>query len=82
MVCTGTKALDTKANGTGQRRVTDDPARQIGAAWSPDGTQLAFLNNDDRTVYVINADGTGQHAVRPGGVQFMAGWQPRGDRLR
>lgn len=69
------------ADGGNQRRVTDDPARQIGTAWSPDGSQIAFLNNDNRTIHVVNVDGTGMHAVSPGGVQFVAGWQPRGDRL-
>lgn len=69
------------ADGSGQRRVTNDPARQIGAAWSPDGTQIAFLNHDDRLVYVVNADGTGQHVVRPDGLQFVPGWQPRGNRI-
>jgi TolB protein len=70
------------ADGSGQRHVTDDQARQIGAAWSPDGTQIAFLNNDDRLVYVVNADGTSQHVVRREGLQFVAAWQPRGHRIR
>jgi hypothetical protein len=24
----------------------------------------------------MNADGSDQHAVHPGGLQFVAGWQP------
>lgn len=68
------------ADGTDQRRVTDDAARQLGGAWSPDGTRIAFLNLEDRTVHVVNADGTGRYAVRPAGVQFVPGWQPSGNR--
>lgn len=76
-----TAAPGWDADGSDQRRVTSDPARQIGAVWCPDGTQIAFLNNDNRTVHVVNADGTGMHAVSPGGLQFGGGWQPRGKRL-
>lgn len=44
-------------------------------------TQIAFLDFEERTVYVVNADGTGQYAVHPGGLQFVAAWQPRGNRI-
>jgi Tol biopolymer transport system component len=40
--------------------------------WSPDGTQIAFLRFRDPTassVYIMNADGTGQHPVHPVGLQ-------------
>ena len=48
-------------NGAGLRRLTNDPARDHLAAWSPDGRKIAFAS--DRTgggdIYVMEADGTG-----------------------
>jgi Tol biopolymer transport system component len=43
----------------------------FGPAWSPDGTSIAFLRDlsatgkDDRPIFVMRADGTGQHRVSP-----------------
>lgn len=69
-----------RADGTGQTRLTTDPALDLGPAWSPDGTQIAFLTERDlptaRNVYIMNADGSDQHPVHPGGFQFVPGWQP------
>jgi len=74
------------ADGSGQRRLTKTPvtkfAEQISRgenphswnnaapAWSPDGTQLAFLT--DRTgrweIWVMNADGSGQQPLFQSGM--------------
>ena len=52
------------------------PALLVGAnadraAWSPDGTQIAYAKFDGSNaavaqIYVANADGSGQHSVMPG----------------
>jgi len=67
-------------DGTGQTRLTTDPAKELGGAWSPDGTKIAFLSFRDlpaaRNVYIMNADGSNQHPVHPGGLQFVPAWQP------
>ncbi len=55
----------------------DIGADKLGTAWSPDGTEIATLDWPSRTVEIMNADGTDVHAVRPGGIQFVPGWQPR-----
>ena len=68
------------ADGTDQHTIVGGPTDDFGTAWSPDGNQIAFVRFDNRTVYVVNADGTGEHAVRPFGLQAVPGWQPRGDR--
>jgi Tol biopolymer transport system component len=70
------------ANGSNQVQLTSDPDQQIGAAWSPDGTKIAFLNGlPNRYVNVVNADGSGRYVVFSAGLQFVPGWQPRGDRF-
>jgi TolB protein len=49
------------ADGSDVTRLTDDPALDIGPAWSPDGTRIAFTS--DRTghssIYLMKPDGTG-----------------------
>jgi Tol biopolymer transport system component len=46
-------------------------------AWSPDGSQIAFLT--DRTgqweIWVMNADGTDQHPLLPSEVQAQLNLQ-------
>ena len=48
------------ADGTGARQVTVDPAavatNDTDPAWSPDGSQIAFVRSGD--LYVMNADGS------------------------
>ena len=68
-------------DGSQQRQLTTGPGDDFGTAWSPDGRQIAFVRdfgNGDRPIYVMNADGSDQHAVHPGGAQFVPAWQPRG----
>ena len=50
------------ADGTGQTRLTENPAADFEPTWSPDRTRLAFASNRDgnNEIYVMNADGTGQ----------------------
>jgi Tol biopolymer transport system component len=66
------------ADGSDQRQLKSGAPDELGVAWSPDGSQIAYLNWNTRTVEVMNADGTDAHPVRPLGVQFVPGWQPRG----
>ncbi len=56
-------------------------ADKLGTAWSPDGSEIATLDWSSRTVEITTLDGAETRAVRPGGIQFVAGWQPRGTGL-
>jgi TolB protein len=48
----------------------------FGVAWSPDGTKIATVSALTRNVNILNADGTGMHALHPPGLQFVPAWQP------
>lgn len=54
------------ANGSGLRVLTHDKVTEISPAWSPDHTQIAYIRPKAHTsdqIWVMNADGTGQHAL-------------------
>ena len=58
------------------RQLTDDPARDRGATWSPDGTKIYFYSQRDADhyeVFRINADGSGLDRVAGKG---QSGWYP------
>ena len=46
-------------NGTGIRRLTNNPANNTTPTWSPSGTQIAFTSDRSGSpqIYVIDADG-------------------------
>src|SRR5437867_9537075 len=49
-------------DGSGQANLTNNPARDLDPAWSPDGTRIAFTSDragGDFEIFVMNADGSG-----------------------
>jgi Tol biopolymer transport system component len=57
-------------DGTNLANLTQNPAADSVPAWSPDGSQIAFASNRDRTnenlpdrIFMMNADGSGQHSI-------------------
>jgi Tol biopolymer transport system component len=71
-------------DGTGLTNLTNNSARDVRPAWSPDGSRIAFDSNrdGDREIYVMNADGTGQQRVttNPAGDSGPS-WSPNGARI-
>jgi Tol biopolymer transport system component len=54
------------ANGSNLRVLTHDKVTETTPVWSPNGEQIAFIRPKSHTsdqIWVMNADGTGQHAV-------------------
>ena len=74
-------------DGSGQRRLTDDPAEDRFSSWSPDGKRIAFTSdrvagaNDE--IFVMNADGGDEHQLTSGSVRgdFGPVWSPDGKMI-
>src|SRR5215207_3971501 len=47
------------ADGGAQTNLSQSLADEKAHAWSPDGTKIVFLRQNDNHLYVMNADGTG-----------------------
>lgn len=82
-----------KADGSGQRRLTDergDTSTSAGVefqtepAWSPDGARIAFASAREGSfdIYVMNADGTGTKRLTSSGANDRGPtWSPDGSRI-
>jgi Tol biopolymer transport system component len=76
-----------KADGTGLRQVTSDPAADFDPTQSPDGKQIAYRHQigDDRStdIYVVDADGSGERNVsrNEGVADWGPTWSPDGTRI-
>lgn len=79
-----------QADGSGQTRLTNDPAEDFGPTWSPDGTRLAFDSNRDGSynIYAMNVDGSGDltnltqdPSGSPAWSNVNAAWSPDGTRI-
>jgi len=54
-----------RADGAILAKLTSNTSKDSRAKWSPDGTMIAFVR-DDKEVWIIKADGTGERFIRPG----------------
>jgi hypothetical protein len=72
------------ADGSGVTRLTNNPAVDWNASWSPDGKYIAFVSerDGDREIYVMNADGSRVTRLtnHPNWDEFPA-WSPDGKRI-
>jgi Tol biopolymer transport system component len=77
------------ADGSDVIRLTDDPAGEFMARWSPDGSRIAFVREGDlragtyEAVYTMLPDGTDVRRISSGdgGSDFWPSWSPDGTRV-
>ena len=82
MVLNGGIEVVDMERGSTVRILSDDPTA---AAWSPNGSQIAFSRNDPgpqgpKGLYVINSDGSGLKQLSERGA-YPLEWSPRGDYI-
>ena len=75
----GSEIYVMKADGSEVRRLTNNVARDLDPAWSPNGAQIVFDSDrivaQTKQVYVMNADGSDQRALTGApGESGHAGW--------
>ena len=59
-------------------QLTDDDIRQLFATWSPDGRQIAYLN--DYVLWMMEANGSNKHQVAPDEARDLD-WSPDGQQI-
>lgn len=72
------------ADGSGRTRLTNDPAQDWMASWSPDGKQIAFarfLQGQTGGIYVMNVDGSGLARLIDVATAHFPIWSPDGQYL-
>ena len=80
------------ADGSGQTRLTNNPAADSWPSWSPDGRRITFIssrddpdpNDDERiwNIYVMNSDGSGQtRLTNDSAWHSLPRWSPDGHRI-
>jgi Tol biopolymer transport system component/serine/threonine protein kinase len=73
-----------RTDGTGFRKVTDDPHRDREPRWAPDGNTIAFHSDRSGTfqIWTIHADGSGLRQITDADtVVSNPVWSPEGTRM-
>ncbi len=73
-----------RSDGSGYRQLTDDPFRDRGPRWSPDGSRIAFYSNRGGRYEIWSArpDGTLEQMTQSSGASpWFPTWSPVGDRF-
>lgn len=71
-------------DGTGEKKLTDNPADDEMSSWSPDGSRIAFISERDENfeIYVMDADGSNQTRLTTNPAKDLAPrWSPDGKRI-
>jgi Tol biopolymer transport system component len=72
------------ADGSNQRRLTDDPAYDAWSSWSPDGSRIAFVStrSGNADIYIMDVDGTNpRQLTQHSADDIWPAWSPDGTRI-
>jgi Tol biopolymer transport system component len=73
------------ADGSGQTRLTNNSVDDADPAWSPDGSRIAWISEQDGSdgdLWVMNADGSGAHQLTFNDLgEFSIDWSPDGRQI-
>jgi Tol biopolymer transport system component len=71
------------SDGSGQTRLTDNPAHDSAPSLSPDGTRIAFTSqrDGDPDIYTMNADGSDQKKLTSKPGNYSPSWSPDGQKI-
>ncbi|MCP9948583.1 protein kinase domain-containing protein [Actinomadura madurae] len=66
-------SLDPNDPGGAWTRLTSDGVRAVDPEWSPDGSRVAFVRGEatGSDIWLVDADGSGAHALTSGAVRDM-----------
>jgi Tol biopolymer transport system component len=86
---TNTELYVMSVDGSNQTRLTNSSESSTFAAWSPDGSRIAFARGTSptattrgtRQIWVMNADGTGAQQVTAEGDNYRPRWSPDSKKL-
>jgi len=75
------------ADGTGMVNLTDNSTDELYAAWSPDGTKIAFARSFHRSdyydvdIFVMKADGSNETKIQDSADVTGLSWSPDGQEI-
>jgi Tol biopolymer transport system component len=71
-------------DGSGARRLTNNTVNDFSPAWSPDGTQIAYvtqISSGKYEIMVMNADGSSPRQLTTTGYNLSPNWSPDGRKI-
>jgi Tol biopolymer transport system component len=75
-----TEIIEADRNGNMLKQLTRDNLNSGSAEYSPDGTKIAFYQDDGTAskIIVMNSDGTGRSVIISEGKNYFPHWSPDG----
>ncbi len=69
------------ADGSNERRLTENDRFDFFPAWAPDGRSIAFATVEQKQIYVMNVDGSNERQLTAQGLSEDPAWSPDGSQV-